>query len=149
MKPRSPLSASSVLARVARWQNLIPSFPWIAPGWRAWGRNPRKGRKGSNFAAQCSGAIVQKPEGPNTYGSKNPAIAIWQPWRWWRGRASWPTAGPPARAPRTDCMTSSAVGGDQGCQMAKFEPFLSVDCAGVEGVGRAQSKERKGSNFAT
>ena len=30
--------------QVARWQNLIPSFPWIAPGWRAWGRNPRKGR---------------------------------------------------------------------------------------------------------
>ena len=29
---------------VARWQNLIPSFPWIAPGWRAWGRNPRKRR---------------------------------------------------------------------------------------------------------
>ena len=25
---------------VARWQNLIISFPWIAPGWRAWGRNP-------------------------------------------------------------------------------------------------------------
>ena len=20
---------------VARWQNLIPSFPWTAPGWRA------------------------------------------------------------------------------------------------------------------
>ena len=35
----------------------------------------------------------------------------------------------------------------QGCQMAKFDPFLSLDCAGVEGVG-AQSKERKGSNFA-
>ena len=41
-------------AMVARWQNLIPSFPWIAPGWRAWGwiasprpppwHNPRKGR---------------------------------------------------------------------------------------------------------
>ena len=30
--------------KVASWQNLIPSFPWIAPGWRAWGRNPRKGR---------------------------------------------------------------------------------------------------------
>ena len=29
---------------VARWQNLVPSFPRIAPGWRAWGRNPRKGR---------------------------------------------------------------------------------------------------------
>ena len=36
---------------------------------------------------------------------------------------------------------------EQGCQMAKFDPFLSLDCAGVEGVG-AQSKERKGSNFA-
>ena len=30
---------------------------------------------------------------------------------------------------------------------AKFDPFLSMDCARVEGVG-AQSKERKGSNFA-
>ena len=29
---------------VSRWQNLIPSFPWIVPGWTAWGRNPRKGR---------------------------------------------------------------------------------------------------------
>ena len=36
---------------------------------------------------------------------------------------------------------------EQGCQMAKFDPFLSLDCARVEGVG-AQSKERKGSNFA-
>ena len=36
-------------------------------------------RKGSNFAAQHSGAIVQKPEGPNTKDSKNLAIAIWQP----------------------------------------------------------------------
>ena len=35
----------------------------------------------------------------------------------------------------------------QGCQMAKFDRFLSLDCARVEGVG-AQSKERKGSNFA-
>ena len=24
----------------------------------------------------------------------------------------------------------------QGCQMAKFDPFLSLDCARVEGVGR-------------
>ena len=32
--------------------------------------------------------------------------------------------------------------------MAKVDPFLSfLDCARVEGVG-AQSKERKGSNFA-
>ena len=33
-------SAEAPGASVARWQNLIPSFPWIAPGWRAWGRNP-------------------------------------------------------------------------------------------------------------
>ena len=30
---------------------------------------------------------------------------------------------------------------------AKFDPFLSLDCARVEGGG-AQSKERKGSNYA-
>ena len=41
----------------------------------------------------------------------------------------------------------SEGGNQQGCQMAKFDPFLSLDCARVEGVG-AQSKERKGSNFA-
>ena len=33
------------------------------------------------------------------------------------------------------------------CYAAKFDPFLSLDCARVEGVG-AQSKERKRSNFA-
>ena len=36
---------------------------------------------------------------------------------------------------------------NQGCQMAKFDPFLSLDCGRVEGAG-AQSKDRKGSNFA-
>ena len=36
---------------------------------------------------------------------------------------------------------------DQCCQMAKCDPFLSLDCTRVEGVG-AESKERKGSNFA-
>ena len=48
---------------VARWQNLIPSFPWFAPGWRAWGRNPRKGR---NQILQLS---VAEPWSriPNTY----------------------------------------------------------------------------------
>ena len=30
--------------KVASWQNFIPSFPWTTPGWRARGRNPRKGR---------------------------------------------------------------------------------------------------------
>ena len=32
--------------------------------------------------------------------------------------------------------------------MAKFDPFLSLECAGVEGRVGAQSKERKGYNFA-
>ena len=36
--------ADAAGGKVARWQNLIPSFPRIAPGWRAWGRNIRKGR---------------------------------------------------------------------------------------------------------
>ena len=44
-------------------------------------------------------------------------------------------------------VTKHLFGQLQCCQMAKFEPFLSLDCARVEGVG-AQSKERKGSNFA-
>ena len=39
------------VVEVARWQNLTPSFPWIAPDWRAWGRNPRKGR---DQILQCS-----------------------------------------------------------------------------------------------
>ena len=35
--------------------------------------------------------------------------------------------------------------GEQCCQMAQFDPFLSLDCARVEGGGR---NPRKGSNFA-
>ena len=42
------------------------------------------------------------------------------------------------RAPRTMAPLRCA---------AKFDPFLSLDCARVEGRG-AQSKERKGSSFA-
>ena len=34
---------------VARWQNLIPFFPWIAPGWRAWGAN--QGKEGIKFCS--------------------------------------------------------------------------------------------------
>ena len=39
-----PIRHAFVLSSVARWQNWIPSFPWNVPGWRAWGRNPRKGK---------------------------------------------------------------------------------------------------------
>ena len=31
--------------------------------------------------------------------------------------------------------------------MAKYDPFLSLDCAGFEDRAGAQSMERKGSNF--
>ena len=40
-------------------------------------------------------------------------------------------------------LTDGAICSDQGCQMAKFDPFLAPGWR----VG-AQSKERKGSNFA-
>ena len=36
--------------KVARLQNLIPSFPWIAPGLEGVGAQSKE-RKGSNFAA--------------------------------------------------------------------------------------------------
>ena len=44
-------------------------------------------------------------------------------------------------------MASALLGG-QGCQMAKFDPFLSLDCARVEGVG-AQSQGKEGIKFCS
>ena len=38
------LRASGLWLRYATLQNLIPSFPWIAPPWPPPWRNPRKGR---------------------------------------------------------------------------------------------------------
>ena len=35
-KLREGHDIASLLGKVARWQILVPSFPWIAPGWRAW-----------------------------------------------------------------------------------------------------------------
>ena len=49
--------------------------------------------------------------------------------------------------PGQEAETESEQACRQGCQMAKFDPFLLLDCTRVEGVG-AQSKERKGSHFA-
>ena len=79
------LSASSggdggewgVRCMVARWQNLIPSFPWIAPGWR--GGGAIQGKEGIKF---CS--VAQRSHSPEARRAKhirsnNPAIAIWQP----------------------------------------------------------------------
>ena len=42
---------AAIATMVTRWQNLIPSFPWIAPGWRAWGAI--QGKEGIKF---CSAA---------------------------------------------------------------------------------------------
>ena len=50
------------------------------------------------------------------------------------------------RRPIPNILSSSPTL-EQGCQIAKLDLFLSLDCARVKGVG-AQSKERKGSNFA-
>ena len=47
--------------------NLIPSFPWIVPGWRAWGRNPRKGR---NLMLPSGNLVQRSPQG-----------SIWEHWR--------------------------------------------------------------------
>ena len=57
--------------KVARWQNLIPSFPWIAPGWRALGRNPRKGR---DQILQCS---VTEPYSRSPMGQTHTILKIW------------------------------------------------------------------------
>ena len=56
-------------SKVARWQNLIPSFPWIAPGRRAWGRNPRKGRY-QILQRNVAEPYFFKPIGPNTVNLK-------------------------------------------------------------------------------
>ena len=54
----------------------------------------------------------------------------------------------PANFPNYEGLYSDFPDIDRhGCQMAKFDLFLSLECARVEGVG-AHSKEGKGSNFA-
>ena len=96
-----------------------------------------KERKGSNFAAQRSGAIFQKPEGPNTHDMKM-----------WLSPSSNLEGGKEEGGRK---RSFGWMGGQpcrwQGCQMAKFDPFLFLDRARMQGLG-AQSKERKGSNFA-
>ena len=58
------LTVAAARAKVARWQNLIPSFPLDCARVDSGGRNPRKGR---DQILQRSGAIVEKPKGPITY----------------------------------------------------------------------------------
>ena len=38
---------------------------------------------------------------------------------------------------------------DQGCQMAKFDPFLSLDCAWVEGVSGGAIQGKEGIKFCS
>ena len=55
--------------RVARCQNLVPSFPWIAPGWRACWRNPRK-RRDQILQRSVAEPLSLKPEGSKAYHLK-------------------------------------------------------------------------------
>ena len=68
---RSPEEkASSLLTdKVARWQNLIPSFSCIAPGVEDRGRGRRNPRKGRDQILQRSVAepLSLKLKGPNAY----------------------------------------------------------------------------------
>ena len=45
----APTKKGGERGSVARWQNLIPSFPWIGPGWRAWGTI--QGKEGIKFCS--------------------------------------------------------------------------------------------------
>ena len=72
------MGARQAGTKVARWQNLIPSFPWIAPGLEGVGAQSKE-RKGSKFAAQHSGAKVLQAQRAKHIRSKNLAKAIWQP----------------------------------------------------------------------
>ena len=64
-----PVSVAASTGKVARWQNLIPSFPWIVPGWRVWGCNPRKGRD-QILRRSVAEPLPFKPGGPNAYNLK-------------------------------------------------------------------------------
>ena len=57
----------------------ILSLPFLGLRQGGGGGGAIQGKEGIKFCNVASGAIVQMPEGPNTYDSKNPAIAIWQP----------------------------------------------------------------------
>ena len=46
---KNPLQ--SFLGKVARRQNFIPYFPWIAPGWLAGGRSGAEEREGIQFCS--------------------------------------------------------------------------------------------------
>ena len=78
-------------------------------------------------------------------------VPCWNFWTLWKNSASASARAGSGVCPRSTPGPRSACAAGpyppHGCQMAKFDPFLSLDCARVEGVG-AQSKERKGSNFA-
>ena len=39
-----------------------------------------------------------------------------------------------------DCENRAGIVSRQGCQMAKFDPLLSLDCARVDGVGAQGAK---------
>ena len=66
------LPAFGLWLRYATLQNLIPSFPWIVPGWRAGAQS--KGSKGSNFAIwqPCPRAAQPRPHRRLGYARRHP-----------------------------------------------------------------------------
>ena len=64
------LRKGDLIAKIARWQNLIPSFPWIAPGWRAWGSNFAIWQPCSQTQSSFNGSFV-KPSLAFGFGSRS------------------------------------------------------------------------------
>ena len=113
------LWASRLWLRYAMLRNLIPSFPWIAPPRPPMWRNPRKGRD----QILPSGNLVCRSE-----------VGVCACAQHDGGRGACDTMG--------DWTKLSKVARRQNL-ISSFP----LDCARVEGV-EAQSKERRGSNFA-
>ena len=54
-----------------------------------------------------------------------------------------------ATAPGGPCGGKAFIMYHQGCQMAKFDPFLSFDCARVEGGAGGANRGKEGIKFGT
>ena len=76
------LRASGLWLRYATLQNWIPSFPWIAPGWRAWGQILPSGNLGTRGMNSVSPSEVSSMSGGSNLSTA-------------RGYDATPTAPPP------------------------------------------------------
>ena len=78
-----------------------------------------------------SGSIHHSPSRSN--------IGVWSQWSLGEKVIRSGIAG---GAPLSGAVPARFYALQQGCQMAKFDPFLSLDCARVEGVGHNSSEGR-------